>query len=89
MRDPAVFDLDDRAESIVVFHACYEDRHMNLVFDDDDMAAVCLMGNQLITADAPTGACDDANFSCKPVRREATTVRGRDSIGSSQGAGRR
>jgi hypothetical protein len=48
MRDLVVFDLDNRAEPIVVFHARCEDRPVNLVFDDNDMAAVYLMGNQLI-----------------------------------------
>src|SRR6202043_1973169 len=46
VRDPPVFDRDDRAEPIVVLHARREDCPTDLVFNDEDMTVVCLMDNQ-------------------------------------------
>jgi hypothetical protein len=48
MRDLSVRDLDDRAEPIVVFHACRNGGPMDLVFDDDHTTGICLMDNQLV-----------------------------------------
>jgi len=46
VRDPPVFDLDDRAEPIVVLSACRKNLPVDLVFDNDAVAG--LVCNQLI-----------------------------------------
>jgi hypothetical protein len=48
VRDLPVFNLDYRAEPIVVFRACRKDGPMDLVFDDDNTAVVCLVDDQPI-----------------------------------------
>ena len=45
VRDFPIFNLDDRAKSIVVFHACREHSSLDFIFDDDDPAIVCSVSN--------------------------------------------
>jgi hypothetical protein len=45
VRDFPIFNLDDRAKSIVVFHACREHRPLDFIFDDDDPAIVGFVSN--------------------------------------------
>jgi hypothetical protein len=48
VNDFLVFNLDDRAEAIVVLHVGREDGPMDFILDDHDTTVVRLVGNQLV-----------------------------------------